>query len=79
MAEYSWEDNSKQVYDTAVSMAPKPFRPLTVSSLDDALAKRLEDGGTVTEDIIVDCIKEITPKPFLSMGMKRIKPLLKNP
>ena len=79
MADYTWEDNTRDIFDKAVSLAPKPFQSITRKSLSQALEKRLEGGGTVTQDIIVDCIKEVTPKPFLAMGMKKIKPMLRTP
>lgn len=79
MPEYTWEDNTQEIYDKACQLAPKPFQEITKKSLNEALEKRIGNGGSVTEAIIIDCIKEITPKPFLAMGMKKIKPLLKNP
>ena len=78
MDNIQWEGNTKEIFDTAVSLAPKPFRNITKKGLSEAIEKRVGSDGTVTEEIIVDCIKEVTPKPFLSMGMKKIKPLLKN-
>ncbi len=77
MAEFTWEDNTKEIFDKCVEMAPGPFRKITEKSLLEALEKKIGDGGTVTEPSIVECIKEVTPKPFLAMGMKKLKPLLK--
>ena len=79
MAEFSWEDNTKEIFDKAVSLPPAPFRKATEKSITEALTSKIGENGTVTEDVLVECIKEVTPKPFLKMGMKKIKPLLKNP
>ncbi len=78
MDNVQWEGNTQKIFETAISLAPKPFRSITKKSLTEAIEKRVGKEGTVTEEIIVDCIKEVTPKPFLGMGMKKIKPLLKN-
>ena len=44
--------------------------------LTASLEKAVGDGGTVTEEVLVASIKEVTPKPFLPLGMKQIKPML---
>ena len=79
MADFTWEENSKAIFDTACKLAPKPFQQITKKSLNEALEKRIGEGGSVTEEVLLECIKEVTPKPFLAMGMKKIKPLLTNP
>ena len=77
MAEFKWEENTKEIYEKCINLAPGPFRKITKKTLDECLTKKLGDGGTVTEPVLVDAIKECTPKPFLKMGMKQLKPLLK--
>ena len=77
MANFNWDANTEEIYEKCISLAPGPFRKITRKSLDEALGKRLGDDGTVTEPVLVDCIKECTPMPFLAMGMKKLKPLLK--
>lgn len=78
MTDFSWEGNSKKIYDTIVSMIPLPFRKISEKNLTKALVSKTGEDGTITEDIIIGCVKEVTPKPFLSIGMKQIKHLLKN-
>jgi len=78
MADFTWEDNTKEIFDKTISLPPAPFRKTTENSLIEALVEKIGEEGTVTEAALVACIKEVTPKPFLKMGMKKIKPLLKN-
>jgi len=78
MADFTWEDNTKEIFDKAVSLPPAPFRKTTENSITEALVAKIGEQGTVTEAVLVEVIKEVTPKPFLKMGMKKIKPLLKN-
>jgi hypothetical protein len=33
------------------------------------------DSGTITEDIVIESVKEVTPKPFVGMALKGIEPL----
>jgi hypothetical protein len=75
MADLTWEKNSKAMFDKCIEGSPKPFRAMTEKKLKDALAKKAGDAGVVTEDIIIDCVKEITPKPFIAMALKAIEPL----
>ena len=77
MTDFKWEDNTEEIFNTAVSLAPKPFRETTIRSLSEAIEKRLDGTKLVTEKILLEAIKEVTPKPFYAMGMKKIKPLLK--
>ena len=79
MADFNWEGNTKEIFDLITSLSPKPFRKRTIQMLSDALEAKVGKDQPVTEEIIVACIKEVTPKPFLPMGMKKIKHLLKNP
>ncbi len=78
MTDYTWQDNTKEIYEKAIAIPPAPFRKLTRKSIDEALAKKVGDSGIITEQCLVECIKEVTPKPFVAMGMKQLKPLLKN-
>ena len=79
MADFKWEDNTKEIFELVTSLSPKPFRKRTIEMLTGALEAKVGADQPVTEEILVACIKEVTPKPFLPMGMKKIKHLLKNP
>ena len=77
MAEFAWDGNSKEIFDKMISGSPKPFQEMTRKRATEALTTKVGDGGTITPEILVEVIKEITPKPFLAMAMKAIEPLLK--
>ena len=76
MAEFTWEDNSKKIYETAISLSPGPFRKITQKTIDEAIEKAVGDGGTITEVELLDIINENTPKPFRAMGIRKLKPLM---
>jgi hypothetical protein len=77
MSDFKWEENVEDIFEKCISLSPGPFRKITRNSLNEALLKEIGGDGTVTEAILVACIKEVTPKPFLAMGMKKLKPMLK--
>ena len=49
---------------------------MTEKKLMEAIVNKAGDGGTVTEDILIECVKEVTPKPFVGMALKQIEPLM---
>ncbi len=75
MAELTWEGNSKAMFDKLIESSPKPFRAMTEKKLTEAIVGKVGDGGAVTEDTVIECTKEVTPKPFVGMAMKQIEPL----
>jgi hypothetical protein len=76
MAELNWQDNSKEMFQKLIDGSPKPFRAMTEKKMMEGITKKAGDGGTVTEDLVIEIVKEITPKPFVAMAMKSIEPLL---
>ncbi|MCX5895723.1 MAG: hypothetical protein NTZ51_07835 [Proteobacteria bacterium] len=75
MADLTWEKNSKAMFDKCIEGSPKPFRAMTEKKLTEAITKKAGDAAVVTEDMVIDCVKEITPKPFVAMALKAIEPL----
>ena len=75
MADLTWEKNSKAMFDKCIEGSPKPFRAMTEKKLTEAITKKAGDAAVVTEDMIIECVKEITPKPFVAMALKAIEPL----
>lgn len=75
MAELKWEGNSKEMFDKLIESSPKPFRAMTEKKMLEGLEKKAGEGGAVTEDIVEEVVKEITPKPFVAMALKNIEPL----
>ena len=73
MAELNWQDNSKEMCDKLIEGSPKPFRAMTEKKLMEGLEKKAGEGGTVTEDMVIEVVQEITPKPFVAMALKSIE------
>ena len=76
MAELNWQDNSKEMVQKLIEGSPKPFRAMTEKKMMEGLGKKAGEGGAVTEDIVIEVVKEITPKPFVAMAMKSIESLI---
>ncbi len=74
MADLTWEGNSKAMFDKLIESSPKPFRAMTEKKLMEAIAAKASD-GTATEDIVIEAVKEVTPKPFVGMALKNIEPM----
>jgi len=74
MADLTWEGNSKKMFDEMIESSPKPFRAMTEKKLTEAIEGKA-GGGAVTEDIVIECVKEVTPKPFVGMALKKLEPL----
>ena len=75
MAELKWEGNSKQMFDKLIESSPKPFRAMTEKKMQEGLEKKAGESGAVTEDMLEEVVKEITPKPFVAMALKNLEPL----
>jgi hypothetical protein len=75
MADLTWQGNSKKMYDEMIESSPKPFRAMTEKKLMEAIEGKAGESGTVTEDIVIQCVQEITPKPFVGMAMKKLETL----
>ena len=77
MSEFNFEDNTQEIFDKVISLSPGPFRKIARNNLTKSLLAKVGEGGTVTEEILMQSVREITPKPFLKMGLKQLEPLLK--
>jgi len=75
MAELNWQGNTKEMFDKLIESSPKPFRAMTEKKMQEGLEKKAGEGGAVTEDMIEEVVKEITPKPFVAMALKNLEPL----
>ena len=76
MVELNWQDNSKEMFQKLIEGSPKPFRAMTEKKMMEGIEKKAGEGGAVTEDIVIEVVKEITPKPFVGMAMKSVEPLI---
>lgn len=75
MGDFSWQGNSEAMFKKSIEGSPKPFQEMTRKRLLETLTKKCGDGGAITEDIFLEAVKEITPKPFLQMALKALEPL----
>ena len=78
MSNFNWEENTKEIFDKVISLAPRPFRKISEKNLTKCLLAKVGSEGTVTEEILMQAVREVTPKPFLQMGLGKLRPLLKN-
>ena len=76
MAELNWQGNSKEMFQKLIEGSPKPFRAMTEKKMLEGLGKKAGDGGAVSEEMVIEVIKEITPKPFVAMALKSIDSLI---
>ena len=76
MAEFKFEENAQAIFEKVISLAPAPFRKISKKNLTKALLAKVGSGGTVNEEIMMQTVREVTPKPFLKMGLKQIEPML---
>jgi len=76
MAEFNWQGNTKAMFDKLIESSPKPFRAMTEKKMMEGIEKKAGESGAVTEDIVIEVVKEITPKPFVAMALKNIEPLM---
>ena len=63
------------MFDKLIESSPKPFRAMTEKKLLEALTAKAGDGGSVSEAMIEEAVKEVTPKPFVGMALKSIESL----
>lgn len=76
MEEFKFEENSQAIFEKVIALAPAPFRKISKKNLTKALLSKVGSGGIVNEDIMMQVVREVTPKPFLKMGLKQIEPML---
>ena len=65
---FVWKENSKIMHDKVIEATPYLFRYFTRSGIDGGLAKH--GCGDVTEAIMYDVVKEVTPKAHLEASLK---------
>jgi hypothetical protein len=75
MADLNWQGKSKEMFQKLLEGSPKPFRAMTEKKMLEGLGKKAGDSGTVSEAMVIEVVKEITPKPFVAMALKSIESL----
>ena len=74
-ASLRWEGNSKLMFDALIEASPKPFRVIVEKKFMEAISQRVRDTHTITENMVIECFGETTPKPFVPMFLKSIEHL----
>jgi hypothetical protein len=62
MAELTWDEKGKAMFDKVMEAVPEPMREMAKSSLMPLIEKRAS-GNPVTEEVITNVIKEDLPEP----------------
>ena len=79
MAEFEWSGNSEKMFEELIKGSPAPMRPTVRKGLIKALAERVGEGGTVTEEDIEEATRATTPRPFVKRALARLEPLKSEP
>jgi hypothetical protein len=70
-----WKDNSKAMFEKVVQSSPEFIRPMSEKNLREAIITKAGERGVVTEDMVIECTKEVTPAPFVKQTLKDLEPL----
>ena len=68
--EFNWLGNSQLMYNKVCESSPFFVRHFTRNGLNKGLNKRIAPGGTVTESVMYDVCKEVTPEKYLENTLK---------
>jgi hypothetical protein len=79
MPTFKFTGNAQAIYDKSISATPFLFRNNTRDGLNQILMEKYGEKKAISEEALVQVIRENTPKAFLALGMKAIKPLLTDP
>jgi NADH:ubiquinone oxidoreductase subunit E len=72
-AQLSWEGASEQMVEKIMSVIPEMLRGAVRPKLLDFIAGKAGPGGSVTENMVVEAIKEMKPpEPFMSQIMNML-------
>jgi hypothetical protein len=72
-----WQGNAEKILDLLVQSSPLGFRSRVREKLVRAI-KDLAANNIIDEDTVVQAAKIVTPKPFLAIAMRNVKPYLKD-
>ena len=70
-----WMGSSHAMYEQAIAGTPRPFRSKTKKKLYEALEGRTQQDEVITEDMLIECVEEITPAGFAGLATKRLEPM----
>ncbi len=72
-----WRGNSEKILDLLVQSSPLGFRSRVREKLVRSITE-LAVNNIIDENTVVQAAKIVTPKPFLAIAMRNVKPFLKN-
>jgi hypothetical protein len=67
-APFIWKENSQVMHDKVINSTPFLFRHFTRSGIDKGLIAH--GCGEVTEDIMYQVVREVTPSAHLAASLK---------
>ena len=73
----AWQGNAEKILDLLVQSSPLGFR----SRVREKLMRSINDlaaNNIIDENTVVQAAKIVTPKPFLAIAMRNVKPYLKD-
>ncbi len=71
----TWKDNSKAMFEKTVSSSPSFMQSMVEKKLLESITKNAGQGGIVTEEVVIESVKEVTPGPFVEKSLKDLEPL----
>jgi len=76
VADFDFQGNSKELFDTLAKAGPLPMRGMIKKALTKALAE-IAGGETATVEprMVIEAVKKSTPKPFVGSALKSVKAL----
>ncbi len=73
--EFTWQENSKAMYDTVVKAVPAFVRPIIKSKLLKGIKEKSGDSLEVTETVFMDALKASTPESKLEKIIPELEKL----
>jgi hypothetical protein len=71
VADFNFQGNAKQLFETFVKAPPFPLRPMIKRALTGALSKRRASDSVQPQDVI-QAVHDSTPGPFLKGAIKAV-------
>lgn len=73
--EFTWQENSRAMYDTTLKAAPAFVRPIIKSRLLKALQEEVKGSMAITEAVFIDALKSATPASKLEKIIGEVEKL----
>ncbi|MCP4713992.1 MAG: hypothetical protein GY868_02655 [Deltaproteobacteria bacterium] len=73
--EFTWQENSRAMYDAVVKAVPAFVRPIIKSKLLRELKGKSDDSMEITETLFMDALKTSTPESKLEKIIPELEKL----